>query len=282
MSAPEKIVAETRTEFGKGAARRIRRADKVPAVIYGHGNDPVHITLPGHETMMALKHGGANALLALDIDGTEQLALTKDVQVDPIKRHLEHIDFVVVRKGEKVTVDVPVHVVGEAVSETLVVTENSTVQVDPIRRVLEHIDFVAVRRGEKVTVDVPIHVSGDAAPETLVVTENSTVQVEAEATNIPDRIEVSVAGAEIGTQIHASDLVLPEGTTLLTDPQSLIVNVTQQQTAEQLESELAEAEADAGIVHEESEEAVSEAAEAAADQGETAEGEAPAEGDSAE
>jgi len=230
----EKITAEKRTEFGKGAARRIRREDKIPAVVYGHGNDPIHLTLPGHDTMMALKHGGANALLELDIDGDTQLALTKQVQVDPI------------------------------------------------RRVLEHVDFVAVRRGEKVTVDVPIHVSGDAAPETLVVTENSTVQVEAEATNIPDRIEVSVAGAEIGTQIHASDLVLPEGTTLLTDPQSLIVNVMQQQTAEQLESELAEAEADAGIVHEESEEAVSEAAEAAADQGETAEGEAPAEGDSAE
>ena len=229
-----RITAESRTEFGKGAARRIRREDKIPAVVYGHGNDPIHLTLPGHDTMMALKHGGANALLELDIDGDTQLALTKQVQVDPI------------------------------------------------RRVLEHVDFVAVRRGEKVTVDVPIHVSGDAAPETLVVTENSTVQVEAEATNIPDRIEVSVAGAEIGTQIHASDLVLPEGTTLLTDPQSLIVNVTQQQTAEQLESELAEAEADAGIVHEESEEAVSEAAEAAADQGETAEGEAPAEGDSAE
>jgi len=230
----EKITAEKRAEFGKGAARRSRREDKIPAVVYGHGNDPIHLTLPGHDTMMALKHGGANALLELDIDGDTQLALTKQVQVDPI------------------------------------------------RRVLEHVDFVAVRRGEKVTVDVPIHVSGDAAPETLVVTENSTVQVEAEATNIPDRIEVSVAGAEIGTQIHASDLVLPEGTTLLTDPQSLIVNVTQQQTAEQLESELAEAEADAGIVHEESEEAVSEAAEAAADQGETAEGEAPAEGDSAE
>ena len=230
----DKITAELRTEFGKGAARRIRRDHKIPAVVYGHGNDPMHLTLPGHDTMMALKHGGANALLELDIDGDTQLALTKQVQVDPI------------------------------------------------RRVLEHVDFVAVRRGEKVTVDVPIHVSGDAAPETLVVTENSTVQVEAEATNIPDRIEVSVAGAEIGTQIHASDLVLPEGTTLLTDPQSLIVNVTQQQTAEQLESELAEAEADAGIVHEESEEAVSEAAEAAADQGETAEGEAPAEGDSAE
>ena len=210
---PEKITAEKRTEFGKGAARRIRRDHKIPAVVYGHGNDPVHVTLPGHDTMMALKHGGANALLELDIDGQSQLALTKQVQVDPI------------------------------------------------RRVLEHIDFVAVRRGEKVTVDVPIHVSGEAAPETLVVTENSTVQVEAEATAIPERIEVSVEGAAIGTQIHASDLALPEGTTLLTDPDSLVVNVTQAQTAEQLEAELAEAEAEAGIEREETDEAKAEAGE---------------------
>ena len=145
--AAEKIAAESRTEFGKGAARRIRRADKVPAVVYGHGNDPIHITLPGHETMMALKHGGSNALLELDIEGTSQLALTREVQVDPI------------------------------------------------RRVLEHIDFVAVRRGEKVTVDIPVHLVGDAAPETLVVTENAVVSVEAEATHIPEYIEVSIEGA---------------------------------------------------------------------------------------
>jgi large subunit ribosomal protein L25 len=235
---PEKITAEKRTEFGKGAARRIRRDDKIPAVVYGHGNDPVHLTLPGHDTMMALKHGGANALLELDIEGTSQLALTKQVQVDPI------------------------------------------------RRVLEHIDFVAIRHGERVTVDVPIHVSGEAASETLVVTENSTVQVEAEATNIPERIEVSVEGAAIGTQIHASDLVLPEGTTLLTDPAALIVNVTQQQTAEQLEAELSEAEAEAGIVHEESDEAFEAAAAEDGTEGEPATegegGEAPAEGDSPE
>ena len=201
MSAPEKIAAEPRTEFGKGAARRIRRDDKIPAVIYGHGNDPIHVILPGHQTMMALKHGGANALLALDIDGSEQLALTKDVQVDPI------------------------------------------------RRVIEHLDFVAVKRGEKVVVDVPIHVVGDAAPETLVVTENAVVSVEAEATHIPEFFEVSVEGAAAGTQIHAKDLALPSGTTLLADEELLIVNVTQQVSAEALEAELAEAEADAGIEH---------------------------------
>lgn len=223
MSA-EKITAETRTEFGKGAARRIRREHKIPAVIYGHGNEPVHVTLPGHDTMMALKHGGANALLELEIDGTEQLALTKDVQVDPI------------------------------------------------RRVIEHVDFVAVRRGEKVTVDVPIHVVGDAAAETLVVTENAVVSVEAEATHIPEFFEVSVEGAEIGTQIHAKDLTLPSGTTLLADEELLIVNVTQQISAEALEAELEEAEAEAGIEHEPSDEEVAEAEAAEAESGEAAEG----------
>ncbi len=229
----EKITAEKRTEFGKGAARRIRRDHKIPAVVYGHGNDPIHLTLPGHDTMMALKHGGANALLELDIDGDTQLALTKQVQVDPI------------------------------------------------RRVLEHIDFVAIRRGERVTVDVPVHVTGDAQSETLVVTENSTIQVEALATNIPEYIEISVQGLAVGTQIHASDLQLPEGTNLLTDGDALVVNITQQQTVEQLESELAEAEADAGIVHEESDEAEG-AAEGAEGDGADGDSEAPAEGDSAE
>ena len=105
MSA-EKITAETRTEFGKGAARRIRRDNKIPAVIYGHGNDPMHMTLPGHDTMMALKQGRQRPA-QLDIDGNEQLALAKDVQGDPISRVIEHIDLVAVRRGEKVTVDVP-------------------------------------------------------------------------------------------------------------------------------------------------------------------------------
>ncbi len=215
----EKIQAETRTEFGKGAARRIRRADKVPAVIYGHGNDPIHVTLPGHAAMMALKHGGANAVLELDIEGDIQLALTKQVQIDPIKRHLEHIDFVAVRKGEKVTVEVPVLLVGEA------------------------------------------------ARETLVVTENATIQLEAEATHIPEAIEVDIEGAAAGTQIHASDLTLPQGSTLLLDPETLIVNVTAQQSQEALDAELEELEAEAGIEREESDE---DAAESAAAEGESA------------
>jgi large subunit ribosomal protein L25 len=229
--ATEKIPAETRTEFGKGAARRIRRDNKIPAVVYGHGNDTVHVTLPGHDTMMAIKHGGANALLELEIEGKGQLALTKAVQIDPI------------------------------------------------RRIIEHIDFVAVRRGEKVTVDVPVHLHGSAASETLVVTENSTVQIEAEATNIPERIEISIEGLRAGTQIQAGQLELPEGSTLLVDPETLIVNITEQQSEEALEAELEEAEAEAGIEREEHEPTDEEQA---AEGGGSAGEDSAAEGDSSE
>ncbi|MGM9474061.1 50S ribosomal protein L25/general stress protein Ctc [Pseudarthrobacter sp. YS3] len=109
--AEQKLAAEVRTEFGKGFARRARMAHLIPAVIYGHGADPIHITLPSKATTLAVRK--ANALLSLDINGEEHLALVKDIQRDPIKQIIEHIDLLTVRKGEKVTVDVPVHVVGE-------------------------------------------------------------------------------------------------------------------------------------------------------------------------
>ncbi len=114
-----RIAAEPRTEFGKGAARRVRRADKVPAVLYGHGDKPRHLSLPGHELMLALKHD-PNVLLALQTAEGEQLALPKVVVRDPIKGSLEHVDLVAVRKGEKVTVEIPVHLVGEAVRDVIV------------------------------------------------------------------------------------------------------------------------------------------------------------------
>ena len=123
-----KLIAEARTEFGKGAARRIRRADKIPAVLYGHGSDPVHITLPGHDTLLALRT--ANALLSVVLDGNAQLALPKQVQRDPIKHTIEHVDLVLVSRGEKVTVDVAVVVEGEAGADTLVVVDTNTVTVD--------------------------------------------------------------------------------------------------------------------------------------------------------
>ena len=213
--AESKITAETRTEFGKGAARRIRRDDKVPAVLYGHGGKPAHLTLPGHDTMLALKHGGANALLTIEVDGKSQLALPKQIQRDPIRGFIEHLDLIIVRKGEKVTVDIPIHLVG------------------------------------------------DPTPDALVVTETSLVSVEAEATHIPEYIEVSIEGAQVGTAIFAKDLQLPEGSTVLADDELLIVNITHAPTAEELEEELAEAEAEAGIERDETDEEEAEAAAAA-------------------
>ncbi|MGI5369463.1 50S ribosomal protein L25/general stress protein Ctc [Streptomyces iakyrus] len=107
-----KISAATRTEFGKGAARRIRREDKVPGVLYGHGSDPVHLTLPGHDLLMALRT--PNVLIALDIDGkSNELAIPKSVQRDPLKGFLEHVDLQLVKRGEQVTVEIPVHTEGE-------------------------------------------------------------------------------------------------------------------------------------------------------------------------
>ncbi|WP_369194453.1 50S ribosomal protein L25/general stress protein Ctc [Streptomyces djakartensis] len=107
-----KIAAETRTEFGKGAARRIRREDKVPGVLYGHGSDPIHLTLPGHALLLALRT--PNVLIALDIDGkTNELAIPKSVQRDPLKGFLEHVDLQLVQRGEKVTVEIPVQAEGE-------------------------------------------------------------------------------------------------------------------------------------------------------------------------
>jgi large subunit ribosomal protein L25 len=192
-----KLIAEPRTEFGKGAARRIRRADKIPAVLYGHGTDPIHITLPGHETLLALRT--ANALLSINVDGKAQLALPKQVQRDPIKHTIEHVDLVIVRQGEKVTVE------------------------------------------------VRVQLQGEAADDTIVVVGQNTVAIEAEATHIPDAIVVSIDDLPAGTQILASELKLPDGSTLAEDPDTLIVNISAAQTAEAAAAELAEAEAEAGI-----------------------------------
>lgn len=197
----EKIVAENRTEFGKGAARRIRRDGKIPAVVYGHGSDALHIILPGHDTTMALRHHGKSAVLELEIDGKSQLALTKQVQVDNL------------------------------------------------RRVIEHIDFIAVKKGEKVVAEVAITVVGDSAPDTLVMTDVNTIALEAEATHVPENIEVSVEGAEAGTQITVADLTLPSGVVAVA-PETVVVTVAAAPTAAQVEAELESAEAEAGIVHE--------------------------------
>jgi large subunit ribosomal protein L25 len=128
MADDNKLVAEVRDSFGKGAARKIRAADKIPAVIYGHGTDPRHVTLPGHETMLLVRK--ANAVIELDIAGQSELALVKDVQKDPVRQIIEHIDLIVVKRGEKVTVDVPVHVEGEPFGSAIAEQDASTVSVE--------------------------------------------------------------------------------------------------------------------------------------------------------
>ena len=125
-----KISAEPRTEFGKGGARRTRRAGKVPAVLYGHGEKPKHIALPAREFAAAIRKGGANQLFAIEVsDGTQVLALPKAIQRDPIKDTFEHVDLLLVRRGEKVTVEVPVQLTGEAAKDTLIVHDHDTLSV---------------------------------------------------------------------------------------------------------------------------------------------------------
>jgi large subunit ribosomal protein L25 len=122
------LVTEIRDTFGKGVARKIRAQGKIPAVIYGHGTEPQHVTLPGHETALILRK--SNQVLELDIQGKSQLALVKDVQKDPVRQIIEHIDLVVVRKGEKVIVDIPVHLEGESAPGTSVNQDSNTVSLE--------------------------------------------------------------------------------------------------------------------------------------------------------
>lgn len=191
--AETKLVATARTEFGKGAARRLRRAHQIPAVLYGHGTAPVHVALPGHELMLAVKH--TNALLSIELDGTTTLALAKDVQVEPVHQVIEHVDLLIVRRGEKVTVDVPVHVVGESEAGT-------------------------------------IHL-----------VETQTLSLEADATALPERVEVSIDGLAEGAVIHAGDIALPAGSTLLTDAEHIVVTISvPHASAEDLAAEEAAAE----------------------------------------
>jgi len=209
-----KISAEPRTEFGKGGARRTRRAGKVPAVLYGHGEKPKHIALPAREFAAAIRHGGTNQVFNIEIsDGTTTLALTKAIQRDPVKDTLEHVDLLIVRRGERVTVEVPVQLVGEP------------------------------------------------AKDSLVVTELDQLSITAEAMRLPDHLEVSTDGLEVGSHVTAGQVPLPPGAELVTDPETIIAVISAAPTAADLEVETGEAE-------EAAEEAEAEA-----------EGETPAEGE---
>ncbi|MEV4537420.1 50S ribosomal protein L25/general stress protein Ctc [Asanoa sp. NPDC049518] len=170
-----KIAAEPRTEFGKGGARRTRRAGLVPAVLYGHGEKPKHIAVPAREFAAAIRHGGANQLFALEIsDGTQALALPKAIQRDPVKDTFEHIDLLLVRRGEKVTVDIPVQLLGEAAPGTLVVHESDTLSVSAdATRLPDHfeVSIEGLEAGSKITagdVTLPDGTELIADPETTI------------------------------------------------------------------------------------------------------------------
>ncbi len=182
-----KISAEVRTEFGKGGARRTRRAGLVPAVLYGHGEKPRHIALPAREFAAAIRHGGMTQAFAIEIsDGTSALALPKAIQRDPV------------------------------------------------RDTFDHVDLLIVRRGEKVTVDIPVVLTGEPARNTLVMTESDTLSVLADATRLPENLEVSLDGLEAGAKITAADVTLPSGVELAADPESTLVVVAAAPTEEQM------------------------------------------------
>ncbi len=209
MADQTRIAATKRTEFGKGAARRVRRADKIPAVLYGHGTPPLHLTLPGHDTMMALKH--TNAVLTLDVDSEHHLALVKDVQRDPIKRLIEHVDLVIIRKGEKVEVDISVHLEGDAAPETVVSMDYSELTVESDATSIPESFVVSVEGMEAGTqvlagqVTLPAGVVLVTDPDALVVNVSKAIsEEELEA-------ELSEAEAEAGIEQDEPDDAEPEG-----------------------------------------------------------------------
>ena len=200
-----KLVAEKRTQFGKGAARKIRRDHKIPAVMYGHGTEPVHITLPGHDAMMALKV--PNALLTIVVDGEEQLALAKDVQRDPIKPVIEHVDLVVVRRGEKVTVDVPVHVEGEAAPETVVTVDHQTLQLEVEATNIPENVVVSV---EGLTAGTQIKASDVTLPEgAALAIEGDTLVVNISQQVAPVALESERVAAEAAAGIEREEAEAP-------------------------------------------------------------------------
>ncbi|MBG6239270.1 large subunit ribosomal protein L25 [Mycetocola sp. CAN_C7] len=194
MADDNKVVAETRTSFGKGAARKLRAAGKIPAVMYGRGTEPKHVALPAHQIGLIIRK--SNAVLELDIDGVESLALVKDVQKDPVLRIIEHLDLIVVIKGEKVTVD------------------------------------------------IPVHLEGESSPGTVHYVDATTLSIEAEATHIPEYVVVSIEGLEAGAQVLAKDVALPTGSTLLSDPDLLVVAVSEPDETEEEAEAAAEAESE--------------------------------------
>lgn len=221
-----KISAEPRTEFGKGGARRTRRAGMVPAVLYGHGEKPKHISIPARAFAAAIRKGGANQLFAIEVsDGTQALALPKAIQRDPIKDSFEHVDLVLVRRGEKVTVDVPVQLTGEAARNTLIMHEHDTLSVTAdAARVPDHLKFSieGMEAGTQITagdVDLPAGVELAVDPQlpvAAVTAAPTAAQLEATIeVAAPEEIEIEKAAeaAEAGEIVVEGEGVPAEART---------------------------------------------------------------------
>ncbi|SFI23686.1 MULTISPECIES: 50S ribosomal protein L25/general stress protein Ctc [Microbacterium] len=199
-----KVLAELRDSFGKGYARRLRAAGKIPAVIYGHGTDPVHVALPGHQVALLIRR--ANAVLELEVDGTQQLTLVKDVQKDPVHQIIEHIDLLVVKKGEKIQVDVPIVVTGESFAGTIVNLDNATVLLEvEATHIPQHIevDIEGLQEGAHITaadLKLPKGSSLVTDAETLIVaiTTPSGPSADDEAADAASAAAGEEAGAESG------------------------------------------------------------------------------------
>lgn len=192
-----KVVAEVRENFGKGYARRLRAAGKIPAVIYGHGTDPVHVSLPGHQVSLLIRR--ANAVLELDVAGTQQLTLVKDVQKDPVHQIIEHIDLLVVKKGEKIQVDVPVVVVGEPAGDAISNLDSASITLEVeathIPQSIE-VDVEGLEDGTHITagdLKLPAGAVLVAEPDVLVVAISIPLATIAEAEEIEAADEAEAA-----------------------------------------------------------------------------------------
>ncbi|MFH0412398.1 50S ribosomal protein L25/general stress protein Ctc [Corynebacterium sp. L4756] len=195
------IKAQARNEFGKGAARRLRRAGLVPGVIYGSNTEPIHFAAPILELHTLIRYHGANAVLELEIDGEQHLTMVKDIFQNVL------------------TLD------------------------------MDHLDLLSIKRGEKVEVEVPVTLTGEPAPGMMSIADADVLMVEADVLNIPDELVVSIEGLEDGTVVTAADVTLPEGTTLVADPETPIVSISEPQVDEEIEAAAEAAEeggADAG------------------------------------
>ncbi len=182
------IKAQARNEFGKGAARRLRRAGQVPGVIYGSNTEPIHFAADILELHSLIRNYGANAVLELEIDGDQHLTMVKDIEQNVL------------------TLD------------------------------MDHLDLLSIKRGEKVEVEVPLTFTGEPAPGLMFISDTDVLLVEADVLNIPEEIEVSIEGLEDGTVVTAADVVLPEDTTLVADPETAIASVSEPQVDEEVEA----------------------------------------------